>query len=55
MELNTHEVPVVGLTKQLKCFARKRGFPEDIKVVRWDKDGKRINGNQKYQVVGTFQ
>ena len=45
------EVPVVGSTKQLVCYADKRGFPEEVKAVRWYKDGNRISENDKYQIV----
>ena len=46
-----HEDPIIGSTERLKCLARKRGFPEEIQVVKWYKDGERINENQKYRVV----
>ena len=54
-EATATEVPVVGSTKQLVCYPDKRGFPEEIKAVRWYKDGERISENQKYQIVGSYK
>ena len=52
LEATASEVPVVGSTKQLICAADKRGFPEEIKAVRWYKDGEKISEGEKYQIVG---
>ena len=46
------EVPLVGSTKQFVCYAVKLGFPEELKAVRWYKDGERISVGEKYQIVG---
>ena len=47
------EVPVVGSsTKQLVCYRDKRGYPEEVKALRWYKDGERISEGEKYQIVG---
>ena len=54
-EATATEVPVVGSTKQLVCYPDKRGFPEEIKAVRWYKDGERISDNQKYQIIGSYK
>ena len=52
-EKPTTEVPVVGLSrKQLICYGDKQGFPEEVKAVRWYKDGERISESEKYQIVG---
>ena len=52
LEATASEVPVVGSTKQLVCYPDKRGFPEEIKAVRWYKDGERISESEKYQTAG---
>ena len=47
------EVPVVGSSrKQLICYPDKRGYPEEVKAVRWYKDGEKISESEKYQIVG---
>ena len=52
LELSASEVPVVGSTKRLVCNADKRGFPEEVKAVRWYKNGDKISEKEKYQMVG---
>ena len=51
-EATANEVPVVGSTKQLICYRDKRGYPEEVKAVRWYKDGERISESEKYQTAG---
>ena len=53
-EATAGEVPVVGSTKQLVCYGDNQGFPEEIKAVRWYKDGEKISEkNQKYDIAGS--
>ena len=52
-EANATEIPVVNSTKQLMCSTDKPGFPEEIKAVRWYKDGEQINDGEKYEINGT--
>ena len=50
-EATAGEVPVVGSTKQLVCSADKRGYPEEMKAMRWYKDGEKISEGEKYQIA----
>ena len=53
-EADAGEVPLVSSTKQLVCYPDKRGFPEEVKAVRWYKDGEKISEkNQKYHTAGS--
>ena len=52
-ELNTEEIPAIGLNKELLCYPTKNRFPPADRA-QWFKDGVDIEEDEKYQIVKTF-